>query len=109
MAAINPQEGQSLFDIALQEYGSFEAVFTLMEDNDFSHFEQEISVYQSLNIVQPPVSQEVYNYYQSRNLKPATAVTGADMELLEAGIVDNSENNDANTIGTCLGQYFQSR
>jgi len=29
------KEGQSLFDIAVQEYGTVDAIFLLIEDNDF--------------------------------------------------------------------------
>jgi len=64
-------EGQSLFDIAIQECGSVEAVTAIAVLNDIS-VTDDLQVGQLLQIPMP-VNKQVAKYYKSHNLKPATA------------------------------------
>ncbi len=83
METIKPQENQSIFDIALQKYGSIEGVFDLLNDNDIDRVDNQLSVYNELEITSPPTRREIKEFYTSRSILPATDATLADLALLE--------------------------
>ncbi|PIF30746.1 hypothetical protein CLU81_1193 [Flavobacterium sp. 9] len=83
METIKPQENQNIFDLSLQEYGSIEKVFDLLEDNDQFNITEDISVYQDLKIGREAFKKDIVEYYNSRNLKPATALTEEEEFLLD--------------------------
>ncbi|WP_134151023.1 hypothetical protein [Flavobacterium sp. 270] len=83
MGAIKPQDNQNILDISLQEYGSIEKVFDLLEDNDKFNITEDISVYQDLKIGREAFKKDIVEYYNSRNLKPATALTEEEEYLLD--------------------------
>lgn len=82
MGTIKPQENQNIFDISLQEYGSIEKVFDLLEDNDQFNITEDISVYKDLKIGREAFKKDIVEYYNSRNLKPATSITDEEQYLL---------------------------
>ncbi|SNR32943.1 hypothetical protein SAMN04487979_10360 [Flavobacterium sp. ov086] len=83
METIKPQENQNIFDLSLQEYGSIEKVFDILEDNDKFNITEDVSVYQDLKIGREAFKKDIVEYYNSRNLKPATALTEEEEFLLD--------------------------
>ena len=63
-------DGQSLFDIAIQESGSVEAAFALSVANNVS-ISSEVSANTSLDNV-PVKNKQIIEYYKLKNLRPAT-------------------------------------
>ena len=81
MERIKPQEQQNMFDIALQGYGSIEGVIDLMQDNKLTTLGGTISVYDTYDITKQPLNRNIKNFYEERNVKPATGVTQANLEI----------------------------
>lgn len=75
METIKPQQNQNIFDISLQEYGSIEKVFDLLEDNEKFDITDDLCVYEDLKIGREAFKKDIVEYYNSRKLKPATALT----------------------------------
>ena len=50
MGTIKPQQNQNIFDISLQEYGSIEKVFDLLEDYEKFDITDDLCVYEDLKI-----------------------------------------------------------
>ncbi len=84
-------DGQSLYDIAIQECGSVEAVIAIAILNDIS-VTDELQIGQLLQIPEP-VNKPIADYYKSRNLKPATA-GNLDLKNQDEGIGFWSIGND---------------
>ncbi|UPZ17763.1 hypothetical protein [Flavobacterium humidisoli] len=83
METIRPQQNQNILDISLQEYGSIETVFDLLEDNDQFNLTEDISVYEDLKVGREAFKKDIVEYYNSRNLKPATELTEEEQFLLD--------------------------
>ncbi len=83
METIKPQENQNIFDLSLQEYGSIEKVFDLLEDNDQFNITEDLSVYEDLKIGREAFKKDIVEYYNSRKLKPATSITDEEQYLLD--------------------------
>lgn len=83
MGTIRPQQNQNILDISLQEYGSIETVFDLLEDNDQFNLTEDISVYEDLKVGREAFKKDIVEYYTSRNLKPATELTEEEQFLLD--------------------------
>ncbi len=83
METIKPQENQNIFDLSLQEYGSIEKVFDLLEDNDQFNVTEDLSVYEDLKIGREAFKKDIVEYYNSRKLKPATSITDEEQYLLD--------------------------
>lgn len=83
MGTIKPQENQNIFDLSLQEYGSIEKVFDILEDNDLFNITEDLSVYKDLKIGREAFKKDIVEYYNSRNLKPATALTEEEEFLMD--------------------------
>lgn len=74
-AKITVQDGQSIYDIALQEYGSVEGVFHICEDNEGVNLEDELQTGQQLLIAHEPIDAQVVEYYRRKGLKPSNGTT----------------------------------
>jgi len=83
METIKPQENQNIFDLSLQEYGSIEKVFDILEDNDKFDITEDLSVYKELKTGRDAFKKDIVEYYNSRNLKPATALTDEEQFLMD--------------------------
>ncbi|MBP2833503.1 hypothetical protein J8281_15010 [Aquimarina sp. U1-2] len=83
MATIKPQENQTIFDIALQEYGGVEGIFSLLDDNGFYQVDRELSVYEDLRINSSPTRRDIKAFYVSRNILPANGISKEDLTLLD--------------------------
>ena len=77
---ITVQERQTIFDIAIQEYGSVEGVFLLWKDNPdkIPSFTQQLVPGTKLNIISPPINQAIVGYYEKNTIKPASGLPAGD-------------------------------
>ncbi|NDV45513.1 LysM domain-containing protein [Paludibacter sp. 221] len=71
---ITVQQGQTLFDIAVQHCGDAQAVIPIAQANDIS-ITGELVAGTSLAIPEP-LNKRIVNYYKINNIVPATAITG---------------------------------
>ncbi len=69
---IQALNNQSLIDIAIQTTGSVEGVFELALKNGLS-ITDDLKIGQILQVV-PAVKEHIKDYYETNNLKPATAI-----------------------------------
>jgi len=68
-------QGQSIFDIAVQELGSIEGAFELAMLNGISVTDELIP---GQELILPIVlNKDIINYYANKGIKPATADNGA--------------------------------
>jgi len=89
-------EGQNLFDVAIETYGSIEGVFQLFADNElgFDHVlfsGQELLV--NRNIVTDLVMR---NYYEERELRVNTGVADPPLIILGKAFVDTEFDDGFN-------------
>ena len=82
---------QTIVDIAIQEYGSVEAVFDIMEDNPGVNLQTRVAG-KLLKIRDVPTNKPIADYYSANKLKPVSinknTVSGHDF--------NNDFNNDFN-------------
>lgn len=72
-------DGQSLFDIAIQECGAVEAAFDLAVANNIS-MSNELASSQSLTTA-PVINKRVVEYFANKKLKPATWSRSNEVQL----------------------------
>ena len=72
MNNVKTYKDQSVFDIAIQEYGSIEGVFDLLKNNPGLEFDSDIESGTALNTSGTIIDQSVVDYYKKNNIKPAT-------------------------------------
>ena len=72
MSKVTTYADQSVFDIALQEYGSVEGVFDILGANAGLQLDSHIAPGTLLQLPGIPVKQAVVDYYKKNNIKPAT-------------------------------------
>lgn len=77
-------ESQSLFDIAVQESGSFLAAFELAVLNNIS-ITDTLTPGQIIE-TKAPLNKEVYDYFKSRQLQVATALKQSQEQTQQRGI-----------------------
>lgn len=82
------KNGQTIFDICLQEYGSPEAVFQLITDNNLEGINANLIAGQELVITGDPFTKNVVEYYKLNNIFPASldiddVVEGTDAAFSE--------------------------
>lgn len=77
MASVKVCNNQSLFDIAIQKCGSIEAAYDIAILNGLS-ITDELTAGQVLNLP-TVVNSNIADYYESKGIAPATAVTAADL------------------------------
>jgi hypothetical protein len=81
MSSIIVLYGQSLFDIAVQEYGSIEAVFQLADDNDIYDITAELSPGTELIIDKNMIiDTNVVNYYKNNNITAASELRTEELQ-----------------------------
>ena len=66
------EENQSIFDIALQEYGAAEAVSQLVYDNGLESVNADVATNTEMVITDSIVNKDVVNLYIKKNIKPAS-------------------------------------
>lgn len=72
-------DGQSLFDIAIQECGSVEAAFDLAVANNIS-MSNELAASQSLKTTRVH-NKQVVEYFENKRVKPATWTRSNEVQL----------------------------
>ena len=84
--------GQTLWDLAIQCYGSVEGVFALIQDNadQLASLDDDLYPGQVLRIVSPPVDKDMAAYYKENDLHP---VSGENI------LLGGAFNNDAFSEG----------
>ncbi|MFN8238642.1 MAG: hypothetical protein U0T77_10780 [Chitinophagales bacterium] len=97
MPSIKLKEGQSLLDIAIQQFGSTESVVDIALHNNVSITEPLTAG----TVIKIPHSVfkniEISDYYKKKSLEPATALLSPDMaDIAVAG--DMPEDNGGNTF-----------
>ena len=86
MNNLTTYNNQSVFDIALQAYGSIEGVFELLKANAGLELDSHIAPGTVLQVTGEPVNKDVVDYYKKNNIKPATGNLD--------GLPDYSEEDD---------------
>lgn len=68
------QYGQSLFDLALQHYGSGEAIFILLADNPglVQNWHDDPVPGTEIYIKTEPLNRRTFQYYRTNGIQPAT-------------------------------------
>ena len=80
MNTITVIKHQSLFDIAIQTYGTIEGIFSLCLENDIA-ITDELEPGRVLNVPKfDGANNEIVEYYKARNIKPATGITQQEAE-----------------------------
>lgn len=84
MSRIKVQLGQTLFDVALQHYGSLEGIKDLMRKNPtvVTSFEVELEGGQGLEVGEV-IDQDVVDFLNERRSVPATGVVYTDVDPSE--------------------------
>ena len=72
MKTITVQDRQTIWDIAMQEYGSVEGVFELIDDNPGLTIDSNLTGGQLLKIKSAPVDIATLNYMQQNGIKPVS-------------------------------------
>jgi hypothetical protein len=65
---------QTIWDIAIREYGSVEGVFTIMEDNEGIDLVAPLVVGSLLKINKAPINKPVVDYFYNKNLHPISKI-----------------------------------
>ncbi len=75
---------QSLFDVALQHTGTIESIFELATANGISITDDlAAGTPLSLGEGQGERNKDILNYYQAKNIQPATAFSQKDKEVTQ--------------------------
>lgn len=92
-ANIIVQDGQTVWDLAIQQYGGVEGVFNLIKDNPgvIAGVDSQLAAGTELKVKSDPVNTDVLAYYTENEIKPAS-ITNKNLELL--GDFSNDYNED---------------
>jgi hypothetical protein len=74
MKSITAQSGQTVFDIALQELGSIEGVFDLLEANPDLQLDSAVVVGTSVKKPTPVIDLRVAEYYSRNGITPVSEI-----------------------------------
>jgi len=94
MKTVIVEDRQTIWDIAVQEYGGVDGVFQLIEDNPGLTIGSDLQGGQLLKIKSAPVNATVLAYMQLNNVKPVSLTQDEIVEL--NGDFDNDFDNDFN-------------
>lgn len=83
-----PKVGQSLIDIAIQEYGSAVGVIILLQENPGLDITSKITTESKLNVTGQPITARIRSVFQNSDIVTAAKRTGGDF--------NNDFNNDFN-------------
>lgn len=83
MKSIVVEDRQSIYDIAIQEYGGVEGVFSLLKDNPglTDGLNTRLTAGAKLKVKSPAVNVQVLNYYTENGIKPATITEVQELGL----------------------------
>jgi hypothetical protein len=91
MKTIMISEGQNLFDLALQQYGSIEGIFWIIEDNItvVNSIDASLVAGMVLNIRDAVIDSEVINYYERNKTQVNTGDPAGDEGIEFWGIEED--------------------
>jgi len=91
-------DGQTIFDVAIQFYGSIDGVFLLFNDNpQLNGLDTILNASQKLKIKSEPINAEVVNYFTKNGIVPSSEVDDLnEFEIIGTGDHNNDFNNDYN-------------
>jgi hypothetical protein len=78
--AVKVKNNQTIFDVAIQHFGSAEAAIDLAGSNNRS-ITDELEAGMELNEI-PVVNKIIYSHFKVKNLQPATGITETDSGIL---------------------------
>lgn len=93
---IKVQQGQNLFDIVLQYYGSIDGIKDLKQRNPklIISYDQELEAGLELNIGDP-LDEEVVKLYNDRKIAPATGIEYPNEEGIQGIYADEYDDEYA--------------
>ena len=65
------EKGQSVWDLAIQEYGSIDGAFKILRDNPALTLDASIPDNFPVLITEPPINKDVVNLLIQKGVKPA--------------------------------------
>jgi len=75
MRQVIVQQGQTIVDIALQEYGSVEGLFALLEANQTLDLDSQLEPGQKVLVREEDVvNSDIVNYYQRNNINVVSSL-----------------------------------
>jgi len=75
MRQVIVQQGQTIVDIALQEYGSVEGLFALLEANQTLDLDSQLEPGQKVLVREEDVvNSDIVNYYQRNNISVVSSL-----------------------------------
>jgi hypothetical protein len=75
---VKPYNRQSLFDIALMQFGNIEQAFDLAVENDISLTEEIFGKTLSTTLI--PAKPTIVNYYRNNRILPATVLNPDELQ-----------------------------
>ena len=91
MKIVIAQTGQTLFDIAVQEMGSAEGVFDILDLNPFLRLDMSIPAGVNVLVPDQVIKPSVVDYYLKNNIKPVSG-TGEEIVLNPIDMIDIVQN-----------------
>lgn len=94
-------DGQTIYDIAIQFYGSIDGVFLLLQDNPtLNGLDTILTAGQKLKIKSDAIDADAVEYFKKNNIVPCSEVEDIlDFEITpDGGDHNNDFNNDFNII-----------
>ncbi len=87
MKVITVYDEQTIYDIAIQEYGHVDGVDLLLQDNpELQGYDSIINAGQLLKIIQEPINKDIVDKYSKEHYKASGEVSDiADFELESSG------------------------
>lgn len=96
------EKGQSVSDIAIQEYGHVDGMWKILRDNPELNLESSIPDNFAVIISEPPIDKDVVNYLVEKNVKPA-------FEHLPTPLINLTATALVSFPGTQIGQFSTSQ
>lgn len=73
---ITVRNGQTIYDIAIQEYGSIDGTRLLLADNPTLGYSSVLQAGSLLKIKSKPLNKSVVSFYESQDYQPASMLPG---------------------------------
>lgn len=86
---VKVKPGQTIYDLALQEYGSIEGVVIIAQENDLD-LEEDLVEGSTIRINSNPIDQSIVNYYKDNGIFPKS---GGDINVAISGFSDGFKQN----------------
>ena len=86
MKTIIALSGQTLFDIALQEMGSIEGVFDILDANAFLRLDMAIASGTKVLVPDKIINSAVLDYYTRNNIKPVSGI-GEEISITQQDMI----------------------